>query len=73
MLTTQPPSHPIRSGQQQRLDTNHLSAYLDRHALVEKSQFDLLIAALARQRRLILLTAGQDFWPVKGLKVENRL
>lgn len=37
------------------------------------SQFDLLIAALARQRGLIVLTADQDFRPVKGLKIENRL
>jgi hypothetical protein len=34
------------------------------------SQFDLLIAALARQRGLILLTADQDFRPVTGLQVE---
>jgi predicted nucleic acid-binding protein len=37
------------------------------------SQFDLLIAALARQRRLILLTADQDFRPVAGLHVESWL
>ncbi|MCY2995942.1 MAG: PIN domain-containing protein [Planctomycetota bacterium] len=35
------------------------------------SQFDLLIAALARQRGLILLTADQDFQSVTGLDVEN--
>ncbi len=35
------------------------------------SQFDLLIAALARQRKLILLTADQDFRPVTGIQVEN--
>ncbi len=80
------------------LDTNHLSAYLDRHVPLEQriideetavefaevfrelrmagrvmSQFDLLIAALARQRRLILLTADQDFRPVAGLHVESWL
>ena len=43
------------------LDTYHLS------------QFDLLIAALARQRGLILPTADQDFRPVTGLQVENWL
>jgi predicted nucleic acid-binding protein len=37
------------------------------------SQFDLLIAALARQQGLIVLTADQDFRPVSGLKVENWL
>ena len=37
------------------------------------SQFDLLIAALARQQRLILLTADKDFQPVKRLDVENWL
>jgi predicted nucleic acid-binding protein len=37
------------------------------------SQFDLLIAALARQRKLILLTADQDFRPVTGIHVENWL
>ena len=37
------------------------------------SQFDLLIAALARQGRLILLTADQDFRPVTGLHVESWL
>ena len=37
------------------------------------SQFDLLIAALARQHKLILLTADQDFQPVIRLKVENWL
>jgi predicted nucleic acid-binding protein len=35
------------------------------------SQFDLLIAALARQAGLILLTADKDFEPVKRLRVEN--
>jgi len=37
------------------------------------SQFDLLIATVARQRGLILLTADQDFRPVAGLKIENWL
>jgi predicted nucleic acid-binding protein len=37
------------------------------------SQFDALIAAVARQFRLILLTADQDFQPVGGLKMENWL
>jgi len=37
------------------------------------SQFDLLIAAHARQLDLILLTADQDYRPVKRLKVENWL
>ena len=37
------------------------------------SQFDLLIAAMARQHKLILLTADQDFQPVKGLTIENWL
>ena len=37
------------------------------------SQFDLLIAALARQHGLILLTADQDFQPVKGLPIDNWL
>jgi len=35
------------------------------------SQFDLLIAAVARQYQLTLLTADQDFQPVGGLKIEN--
>jgi predicted nucleic acid-binding protein len=37
------------------------------------SQFDLLIAAVARQSRLILLTADKDFEPVKRLRIENWL
>ena len=37
------------------------------------SQFDLLIAALARQHKLILLTADQDFRPVTGISVESWL
>jgi tRNA(fMet)-specific endonuclease VapC len=37
------------------------------------SQFDLLIAAIARQHNLILLTADQDFEPVRGLKTRNWL
>jgi len=37
------------------------------------SQFDLLIAALARQRGLVLLTADHDFRPVAGLRIENWL
>jgi tRNA(fMet)-specific endonuclease VapC len=37
------------------------------------SQFDLLIAALARQYKLTLLTADRDFDPVKRLKIENWL
>jgi predicted nucleic acid-binding protein len=35
------------------------------------SQFDLLIAAVARQGKLTLLTADQDFQPVSQLRVEN--
>jgi predicted nucleic acid-binding protein len=37
------------------------------------SQFDLLIAAVARQFNLTLLTADQDFQPVSGIKIENWL
>jgi predicted nucleic acid-binding protein len=37
------------------------------------SQFDLLIAAVARQYKLILLTADQDFQPVSRLQTENWL
>jgi tRNA(fMet)-specific endonuclease VapC len=37
------------------------------------SQFDLLIAAVARQYRLILLTADRDFQPVERLNLENWL
>lgn len=37
------------------------------------SQFDLLIAALARQHQLTLLTADTDFRVVAGLKMENWL
>jgi tRNA(fMet)-specific endonuclease VapC len=37
------------------------------------AQFDLLIAAVARQHRLILLTADQDFQPVQKLQIENWL
>src|SRR5262249_16112638 len=37
------------------------------------SQFDLLIAAVARQYGLPLLTADQDFGPVNRLQVENWL
>jgi predicted nucleic acid-binding protein len=37
------------------------------------SQFDLLIAAVARQCKLTLLTADQDFKPVSRLRVENWL
>jgi tRNA(fMet)-specific endonuclease VapC len=33
--------------------------------------FDLLIAAVARQFDLILLTADQDFQPVARLRIEN--
>lgn len=35
------------------------------------SQFDLLIAAVARQHNLILLTADQDFQVVSRIQVEN--
>jgi tRNA(fMet)-specific endonuclease VapC len=35
------------------------------------SQFDLLIAAVARQHRLVLLTADTDFRHVRRLKTEN--
>jgi predicted nucleic acid-binding protein len=37
------------------------------------SQFDLLIAAVARQFNLTLLTADLDFQPVSLLRVENWL
>jgi predicted nucleic acid-binding protein len=37
------------------------------------SQFDLLIAAVARQYHLTVLTADQDFQPVSGLKIQNWL
>jgi predicted nucleic acid-binding protein len=37
------------------------------------SQFDLLIAAVARQHKLILLTADGDFARVNGITVENWL
>jgi len=37
------------------------------------AQFDLLIAAIARQNNLTLLSADGDFEPVKGLRVENWL
>jgi predicted nucleic acid-binding protein len=37
------------------------------------SQFDLMIAAVARQFDLTLLTADQDFQPVNRLKIENWL
>lgn len=37
------------------------------------SQFDLLIAALARQHGLILLTADRDFQAVSRLPIENWL
>ena len=37
------------------------------------AQFDLLIAAVARQSQLTLLTADQDFQVVRGLVVENWL
>jgi tRNA(fMet)-specific endonuclease VapC len=37
------------------------------------SQFYLLIATIARQHQLTLLTADRDFQPVSGLKIENWL
>ena len=37
------------------------------------SQFDLLIASLARQQNLTLLTADRDFQAVHKLKIENWL
>ena len=37
------------------------------------TQFDLLIAAIARQYKLTLLTADQDFKPVNHLNIENWL
>jgi len=37
------------------------------------SQFDLLIAALTRQHKLILLTADKDFKQVSRLNIENWL
>jgi predicted nucleic acid-binding protein len=37
------------------------------------SQFDLTIAAVARQHDLILLTADQDFHRIVSLKWENWL
>ena len=36
-------------------------------------QFDLLIAAVARQYRLVLLSADTDFDRVRRLKIENWL
>jgi tRNA(fMet)-specific endonuclease VapC len=36
-------------------------------------QFDLLIAAIARQHNLTLLTADQDFQNVSGIRIENWL
>lgn len=35
------------------------------------SQFDLLIAAVARQHKLVLLTADADFDALKGVRVRN--
>lgn len=37
------------------------------------AQFDLLIAAVARQFKLTLLTADRDFQPVSRLQIENWL
>jgi predicted nucleic acid-binding protein len=37
------------------------------------SEFDLVIAAVARQLKLTLLTADQDFQPVLRLQTENWL
>jgi predicted nucleic acid-binding protein len=37
------------------------------------AQFGLLIAAVARQYKLILLTADRDFQPVSRLRIENWL
>jgi predicted nucleic acid-binding protein len=37
------------------------------------TQFDLLIAAIARSSKLILLTDDQDFEPVSHLRIENWL
>jgi tRNA(fMet)-specific endonuclease VapC len=37
------------------------------------SEFDLVIAAAAREHKLTLLTADQDFQPVKQLRIENWL
>ena len=37
------------------------------------SQFDLLIAAVARQHKLILLSADQDFQAVSRVRIENWL
>ena len=37
------------------------------------SQFDLLIAAVARQQQLTLLTADQDFQVVSGIVTDNWL
>jgi tRNA(fMet)-specific endonuclease VapC len=37
------------------------------------SQFDLLIAAVARRHNLVLLTADSDFRPVDRLQTENWL
>ena len=36
-------------------------------------QFDLLIASVVRQHKLILLTADQDFQNVSGIRIENWL
>jgi predicted nucleic acid-binding protein len=37
------------------------------------SQFDLLIAAIGRQCKLVLLTADHDFQSVVGISIENWL
>ena len=37
------------------------------------SQFDLLIASLARQHKLVLLTADQGFQGVSGVRIESWL
>lgn len=37
------------------------------------SQFDLLIAAIARQHKLILLTADRDFQALSHIRIENWL
>jgi|SRR5216684_2066694 len=37
------------------------------------AQFDLTIAAVARQYNVILVTADQDFQPVSRLRIENWL
>jgi hypothetical protein len=56
----------------QPLNLETCSQNLRRQGLV-LSQFDILIASLARQHQLTLLTADQDFQGIARLSVENWL